>query len=122
MFTILFASVVEFALWSAAIYVGYRILFYKSIKEKKEMKVKHDNAEKIALIMLKSSSNKEVQNFMKDNVSFLSKETFNKLNEHLDYLNVLSEEPLKARFEELEPAFEDGLVEESKEETLRNKV
>lgn len=112
MFTLLFAAVGEFLLWVGGAYVVYRVVFYSSIKKKKELKLQKENAEKLSSLILKSSSPKEISEFMKNNVSFLSKETFTKLNEHLEFTNVLSEEPLKARFENLEPVSEEEELEE----------
>ena len=107
MFTILFAALGELLVWGVLTYALYRLVFWKSIKEKKFVKLNKENAEKLAVLILKSNSTKEISAFLKDNTSFLSKQTFVALVEHLDYVSVLNEEPLKARFEELVPELKD---------------
>jgi hypothetical protein len=119
MFIYLFGALIEFGLWTIGIYVVYRLIFSKSIIERKRLKnLKLDN-EKLALLVLKSNDIDKVSSFMKENVSSLSNETFIKLNEHLDYLNIMSEEPLKARFKELELPEDYNL---NQEEIIDNKA
>lgn len=112
MFIYLFGALIEFGLWTISIYIVYRLIFAKSIAERKKIKNLKLDSEKLALLVLKSNNIGEVLLFMKDNVSSLSNETFIKLNEHLDYLNIMSEEPLKARFKELELIEDSDLSQE----------
>jgi len=102
MFTILFGAIFNFVLWVAGAYIVYRVIWNKSITEKQNLKNKKASTEKLAVLMLKSSSSKEVSFFLKDNVDYLSEVSFKKLTDHLEFLDVMSEEPLKARFEDLE--------------------
>jgi hypothetical protein len=102
MFVYLFGSITELLLWVGGTYLLYRVIFSKSISDKKIMKLKRETSEKLSLLTLKSSDPQEVTEFIKLNVNFLSQETFKKLTEHLDFLNVLTEVPLKTRFEHLE--------------------
>jgi hypothetical protein len=124
MFTILFAALGELLVWGMVAYVLYRLVFWKSIKERKILKQNKENAEKLAILMLKSSSVKEISSFLKDNTSFLSEKTFTVLVEHLDYISVLNDEPLKARFEDLETktsnSDEELIIEESTTENQAN--
>ena len=111
MFTLAFIllTLVEGAAWCAAFYGLYRIIFFSSIQKKKQLKEEKSKAEKVAQIILKSSSSKEISEFTKSHAHLLSEDTIKKLSEHLEFINVLSEEPLKARFEELEIKDNSGI-------------
>lgn len=102
MFVYLFGAIVELALWVGGIYLVYRVVFSKSIAEKKKAKARKIELERLVYLTLKASKPDKVDEFLKANIKDLSKEDFDKLTEHLEYLNVLSDEPLKARFDTLE--------------------
>ena len=112
MFVYLFGAVVELLLWVGGIYLVYKVVFSKSISEKKKAKIRKIELERLVLLTLKSSKPEEISEFIKSNLKELPEKDFSKLTEHLEFLNVLSDAPLRARFEDLEKKNTQGLINE----------
>lgn len=111
MFTALFASLMEFALFVFAVVVVYQIFLSDWIAAKraewKESREKGNSIDKIAQVKLVSDDAKGIEKFVTNNAQYLSDQMVKKLVARIESIRVDSiisaDEILKTRIAELEP-------------------